>query len=131
MPGSEHPDGAGLGRWFPGSDVVDLLGIDGYNWGPSLTPMSWTTPADLFAAGLEELRALRSGLPIVVTETGSAEGRLPGQKAAWITSLFDHLGEQGDVRTVIWFQEDEENDWRVNSSPSALAAYRRAVARLA
>jgi hypothetical protein len=29
---------------------------------------------------------------------------------------------------VVWFDEDKETDWRVNSSASALAAYRRVAA---
>ena len=130
VPGTEEPVGTELERFFPGDDVVDLLGIDGYNWGSASPALSWTSPADLFGPGLQQLRALRSGLPIVVTETASAEGEELGRKAAWIARLFEFLGDQGDVRAVIWFQEDKENDWRVNSSPSALAAYRRAVDQL-
>jgi hypothetical protein len=29
------------------------------------------------------------------------------------------------VRAVVWFHEDKETDWRVNSSSAALAAYRK------
>jgi endoglucanase len=70
-------------------------------------------------------------LPIVVTETASAEGHGPGHaKAEWITQLFDHLTRQGDVRAVIWFHERKERDWRVDSSAAARTAYRHAVAKL-
>lgn len=120
---------AQLADFFPGDDVVDVLGIDGYNWGFADPPLSWTTPEELFGPGLEELRSLRTRLPIVVTETASAEGHEPGHsKADWITQLFEYLTRQGDVRGFIWFQERKERDWRINSSPAAQAAYRRAVA---
>ena len=89
------------------------------------------TPAELFEPGLTELRDLGTRLPIVVTETASAEGHAPGHsKADWITQLFDYLNRQGDVRGVLWFHERKERDWRVNSSPAAETAYRRAVAKL-
>jgi hypothetical protein len=127
-PTGEGPGGTGLADFFPGPDVVDLLGIDGYNWGSATPPLAWTGPQDLFGPGLEELRALRSGLPVLVTETASAEGTRDGEsKAGWIAQLFDFLDRQGDVRAVVWFQEDKERDWRVDSSPAALAAYRQAL----
>ncbi|GAB2615072.1 hypothetical protein GCM10009696_20940 [Kocuria himachalensis] len=124
-------DGARLADFFPGDDVVDVLGIDGYNWGFPNPPLSWTTPAELFDPGLAELRGLGTRLPIVVTETASAEGHGPGHsKAEWISQLFDYLDRQGDVRGVLWFHERKERDWRVDSSPAAETAYRRAVAKL-
>jgi hypothetical protein len=59
----------------------------------------------------------------MVAETASAEHG--GDKATWmshsraaIKSRFPQLG------AVIWFQDDKETDWRVDSSPRALAAYR-------
>ncbi|MFI7585086.1 glycoside hydrolase family 26 protein [Kocuria sp. M1N1S27] len=124
-------DVAQLADFFPGDDMVDVLGIDGYNWGFPEPPLSWSAPEELFGPGLDELRSLGTRLPIVVTETASAEGHEPGHsKADWITQLFDYLTRQGDVRGVIWFQERKERDWRINSSPTALAAYRHAVANL-
>lgn len=123
--------GAQLAECFPGGDVVDVLGLDGYNWGRPDPPLSWTTPAELFGPGLDALRSLGTRLPIMVTETASAEGHGSGHaKADWITELFDYLTRQGDVRGAIWFQERKERDWRVNSSQAAEAAYRRAVAQL-
>ncbi len=132
VPGSGgDTDAARLADFFPGEDVVDVLGIDGYNWGLPDPPLSWTTPAELFGPGLDELRRLGTRLPIVVTETASAESHEPGRsKADWIAQLFDHLSRQGDVRGVIWFQERKERDWRISSSPAAQAAYRHAVAQL-
>ncbi|MGX5357792.1 glycoside hydrolase family 26 protein [Kocuria sp. KH4] len=128
---SADAGGARLADCFPGPDVVDVLGLDGYNWGPEEPPLSWTTPEELLGPGLAELRGLGTRLPVVVTETASAEGRAPGQsKAEWITGLFDYLVRQGDVRAVIWFHERKERDWRVDSSAAARSAYRRAVAGL-
>ncbi|WP_053004897.1 glycoside hydrolase family 26 protein [Kocuria sp. SM24M-10] len=123
--------GARLADCFPGQDVVDVLGLDGYNWGSSEPPLSWTTPEALFGPGLAQLRGLGARLPIMVTETASAEGHEPAQsKAEWITELFDYLLRQGDVLGVIWFHERKERDWSVDSSAAARTAYRRAVAKL-
>lgn len=130
------PDGltnASLGSltdFFPGRSDVDLLGLDGYNWGAA-GPNGWVEAPDLFALGIQELRGLDADLPIVITETASAEGPDDGAaKAAWITQLFAYLDQQGDVLAIVWFHLDKEVDWRINSSPQSQAAYRMAVADL-
>ncbi len=52
---SADAGGARLADCFPGPDVVDVLGIDGYNWGPEAPPLSWTDPEELLGPGLAEL----------------------------------------------------------------------------
>ena len=63
----------------------------------------------------------------MIAETASTE--LGGDKAKWITQglLTDVPSRFPRVRAVVWFQENKETDWRVNSSSSALAAYRKAA----
>ncbi|MEX5272061.1 glycoside hydrolase family 26 protein [Kocuria sabuli] len=115
---------------FPGPEAVDLLGLDGYNWGPA-GPAGWIEPSALLHRGIQELRSLGTDLPIIITETASAEEPEDGgAKAAWITQLFAYLQQQGDVRATVWFHLDKELDWRINSSLRAQTAYRNAVAQL-
>jgi hypothetical protein len=120
---------ADVTAYFPGTDVVDVLGIDGYNADDQLD--GWRTPQQLFQRGLDQLRALPGDLPIMITETASAEGGRAGEdKAAWITALFAYLRRQPGVTAVVWFEFDKEHDWRFTSSVGAQTAMRAALAAL-
>ena len=115
-------DLAGL---FPGAAYADIVALDGYNWGTSQTWSSWVSPADLFAPGISQLRALAPGKPILVAETASSE--LGGSKATWNTDLVSYLAAQPDVMGFVWFHLQKEVDWRINSSDSSASAFRSAL----
>ncbi|KUI26243.1 endoglucanase [Mycobacterium sp. IS-1496] len=108
-----------LCAWYPGDDYVDVVGIDGYNWGTTRPWSRWTPPVELFDPAVTEIRAL-TGLPMVLAEVGCAEDG--GDKAEWISALIDWAAAQPDVGAVIWFDHDKETDWRITSTPAATAA---------
>ena len=110
---------------YPGAATVDVVALDGYNFGTSQAWSSWVQPEALFAPGLEQLRALAPGLPVIVAETASTE--LGGSKAEWISQLFGYLSAQADVTAVVWFDHLKETDWRLASSPESAAAVRQAL----
>src|SRR2546422_4083590 len=45
-------------EYFPGDRYVDLVGVDGYNWGTTASWSKWFTPAQLFDKTLTSLRRL-------------------------------------------------------------------------
>jgi beta-mannanase len=114
-----------LSEAYPGRGYVDVLALDGYNWGTTQSWSSWVNPCRLFGPGLAELRALAPGLPLAIAETGCAEQG--GDKAAWTTQLVDYLSRQADVSALIMFNQNKEVDWRVGSPPSALRAFADAL----
>lgn len=116
-------DLAGL---FPGSGYVDIVGLDGYNWGTSASWSGWTSPRDLFAPGIARLRALAPGRPILIAETASSEAG--GSKAVWNTDLVSYLAAQPDVMGFVWFHLQKEVDWRINSSDASATAFKSALA---
>jgi beta-mannanase len=111
--------------YYPGSDVVDVLALDGYNWG-SLDV--WQTYSQAFGPSYDTLCKLDSVKPVMIAETASAESG--GDKAAWITSAFNReiSNRTPRVKTVVWFDVNKETDWRVESSVRSLNAY-RAIAK--
>ncbi len=117
-------DDAPLSRWYPGDTYVDVLGIDGYNWG-AVPGHRWTPPAELFADSFAQLRNLSSEKPILVTEVGSAEAG--GSKADWIADLVTYLDDADDVTGFVWFDHDKEADWRLGSTAAAGAAMAHAL----
>jgi beta-mannanase len=115
-----------LPELYPGGEYVDVVALDGYNWGTSQTWSAWQEPQALFGEGLSQVRLLAPGKPVMIAETASSE--VGGSKAAWNTSLFDYLSAQPDVMALIWFHIDKEADWRINSSNASVGAFRTALA---
>ncbi|MDB5057629.1 MAG: beta-mannanase [Chloroflexi bacterium] len=108
---------------FPGDKYVDWVALDGYNWGGS----NWQSLYNVFNASYNEVTAL-SSKPVMITETSSSE--TGGSKADWITQGFLHAIPTSfpRIRAVVWFDWTMEHDWRVNSSPSSLAAFQAVAA---
>lgn len=114
------PSAGNLADWYPGDEYVDVLGVDGYNWGTSLPSTSWVDPEQLFGAALDELRAIAAGKPILIAEVGCAESG--GCKSEWIENFMEFLWQQRDVIGFVWFDHDKETDWRIESTPQSAAA---------
>ena len=57
---------------FPGSNYVDLLGLDGYNWGTGGV-FSWRSFADVYTSQYQRLVSLAPSTPVWVCEFASKE----------------------------------------------------------
>jgi hypothetical protein len=116
-------------NYYPGDGYVDYVGAHGFN-GPSVWGGSWqdfATMTDGASADrmLSDLAA-RYTKPIIIGEFATQEGTA-GQKAQWITDAFNRMRANPRIAGCIWFNASKEADWRVQSSPTALAAYQAAV----
>jgi beta-mannanase len=111
-----------LSQLFPGSNEVDWLAVDGYNWG-STRDWGWQTYADIFPSTLRAFRALAPGRPVMIAETGSAPG---SAEPAWVTNTLQSAHADG-VGAVVWFEFDKETDWRLASDPRTAQAARAVV----
>jgi beta-mannanase len=116
--------------YYPGHDVVDVVGLDGYNWGRRRWWHRWRSFDAVFADSYAALRQLAPDTPIVLPEIGCAE--VGGDKAAWMRDAMLHAIPERypGIEAVIWFDHHrpENPDWRIESSPAALAAWREIVA---
>lgn len=115
-----------LSTVYPGSSWVDVVALDGYNWGTAAAWSTWTSPSSLFGSGLSQLRSLAPNTPILVAETASAEAG--GSKATWNTDMIAYLNAQPDVIGFVWFHQNKEVDWRITSSTSSSSAFAAALA---
>lgn len=124
-----------VAKIWPGSRFVDVLGLDGFNWGEDSSWGRWRSYASIFAKQYQKLTRLDAGAPVWICEFGSKEPLVDDgapadpsrSKAAWLRDAFATT-TMPRVRAMIYFQADKERDWRVNSSPAALAALRVALA---
>jgi hypothetical protein len=117
--------GVPFAQYFPGDSWVDYVALDGYNWGTVGTE-AWQSMSRLFASSYATLTQM-SSKPVIFAETSS--GETGGSKAAWIREGFLKTIPEDFPRVdaVIWFNAVAEEDWRINTSPSALEAYREVV----
>ncbi len=111
---------------YPGAGYVDIVALDGYNWGTSQSWSSWTSPSALLGDGLAALRSLAPGKKIIISEIASAEAG--DSKASWNSALVSYLAAQSDVTGLVWFHHNKEVDWRINSSSTSANAFATALA---
>lgn len=116
---------------YPGDAYVDVVGLDGYNWG-SFNANGWQSFTQIFAKDYATLDRSAPTKPIWIGETGAhAAG---GDKGAWFTSTFLTEIPQSfpRIQAVIYFDEnktaDGEGNWLVNAPASALPAWQRVAA---
>jgi endoglucanase len=115
-----------ISAYWPGDAYVDIIGLDGYNYGTTRSWSNWRSFENIFSAAYREVTALSANKPIVVAETASTE--IGGDKAEWIRSLFATvLGKFERIIAVIWFNENKELDWRIESSSESLEAFKSSV----
>lgn len=120
-----------LKELFPGDQWVDWIGLSVYNDGAQ---RPWRSFQSLFGESYQFLTTL-SLKPLMIAEMGVSERGAPRgtSKAAWIeqTLVRDIPFRYPRVRMVNWFCRDKtregEANYRFDSSPSALAAFRLAA----
>lgn len=116
-----------INRIWPGWRYVDVLGLDGYNWGNGGI-FAWRSFADIYAKQYHRLVALAPNKPVWICEVGSKEpqesdGAPPDprhSKASWYAGMFAFLAHT-HVRAVVMFDVRKERDWRVESDPATLS----------
>ena len=73
--------------------------------------------------------ALLGDQPMMIAEFGTGEFESNGfDKAAWITDAFNKIKtDYPRLKIFTWFNINKELDWRVNSSPETLEAFRKSM----
>ena len=101
-------------NYYPGGAYVDILGLDGYNWGFSRNKKEhgWTSRPQTFATIFEkparQIRKLAPQKPLIIFETASAGNT--SEKSDWLSEAFK-ASTILDIHGIIWFQADKETGW--------------------
>lgn len=104
--------------YYPGNAYVDVLGMDGYNWGTTQTLAAhgwesrWQSFETLFSPLFTELRTLAPAKPIYIFETASTSQG--GNKARWISDMVS-TAKKWQVAGLVWFQVNKELDWKLQA----------------
>lgn len=120
-----------LQNYWPGSDYVDWIGMDAYNWYPQ-DPWGGERPFRTFDNCFRDLYNECIALgdqPVMIAEFASPEFEYNGQtKDQWISDAMTKIKtEYPRLKMFVWFHINKELDWRINSSPEALQAFKSAI----
>ena len=105
-------------RYYPGDSYVDILGVDGYNWGNSRTKerdgwdSQWNDFTTIFAESFTRLKAIAPEKPLFIFETASV--RQGGDRELWIKRAFEAIRDW-HIDGLIWFQVHKVQDWRLTA----------------
>lgn len=116
---------------FPGDAVVDVVGVDGFNWGASRSWSEWRSPAAVFGDMLDRVGDV-SDRPVCIPEFASTSmtlgGSDPKRKGAWLREAFEYFRDR-DVVLVSYFDVEKETDWQVFGGPRGANTIRIGGAR--
>jgi endoglucanase len=105
--------------FYPGSSLVDILAIDGYNWnGTSFESVHGSMYSKLSGLGSQD---------IWVCETACGEDVGSSTKADWVNKMFAST-KFPRMKAVCWFSVNKEKDWRIDSSTASLGAFKSNLA---
>lgn len=119
-------DWTNLNRYYPGTAFVDIMALDGYNFGTGDPATGRRTFQQVFLKSYQRLEKL-GPQPIWFAEVGSAwDG---GYKATFAQQMLRAIkaGYYPRLRTVIWFNgvgEFTKLDFRLDADAAAAAAFR-------
>jgi beta-mannanase len=118
-------------QWYPGDAYVQWTCADGYNWAPKKPGATWWSFERTFHSFYAW--ASKRSKPIVIGEVGAVEDPShAGRKAQWIRDIAMTVRNWPRIKALVWFDATAGTrsdpgltyDWRVNSSPSAQAAWK-------
>ncbi|HEX6243768.1 MAG TPA: glycosyl hydrolase [Polyangiales bacterium] len=132
---------------WPGSEFVDVLGIDGYNWGDSGPGGGnvWLEFEAVFRHMYDDLTRLHPSAPVWICEFGSKEPKKSDgsvgspaprdpnhSKARWIEGFMSSRAFPR-LAALVYYDaytpnRDNQRDFRFASSPESLAMIRRQLA---
>lgn len=111
-------------RYYPGDAYVDVLALDGYNWGTVRPWSTWRSFEDIFAGPYARVTAI-GPQPVWLAELASTgEG---GDKAAWVRDMLASTAFPR-ITALVWFNQDKETDWRIDAAADVIEAARAGLA---
>ncbi len=104
--------------YYPGDTYVDYVAVDGFNFNNP-----WQTWDQIFASAISQLKIYHK--PIYILSMASAAG---SSKATWITdALTVQIPKYPEIAGWVWFNQNKEQNWLINSDPNSLAAFKTAL----
>ena len=109
--------------YYPGDEFVDLLALDGYNFGDKHSKShSWESYKTVFEKSIQKMS--KSKKPLFLAEIGCADGPL---KATWMKDFLHSIQRDDRVNGFIYFNHFDPNkgepNWLLDSDPKTLKVF--------
>lgn len=114
-----------LAAYYPGDDYVDLVAASIYN-AAQVDNLPWRS----FATLVTEFETVAPNKPHMMSEGACVEDpATPGRKGQWIKDMAAYVKANPQWAELLWFHrppvtQDGPKDYRVDTSPGSLAAWR-------
>jgi hypothetical protein len=109
-----------MSDYYPGDDVVDLVGVSGYNFGSQVG--RWSSVYEAVGGALAEIRSFAPLKPYLIAQVGSSTAG--GDRDAWIRDLFQLASRDSNVVGVVYFNFMKETDWKLWDGADLAAGWR-------
>ncbi|MBN1979939.1 MAG: hypothetical protein JW795_00290 [Chitinivibrionales bacterium] len=113
--------------YYPGSRFVDIVAVDGYNFGDFHDKFhKWRMAAEIFSKSLAVLETYNK--PIWIAETACPSDP---RRVAWLNDFFAFIDSYKKIDVFIWFNEKKasEPDFRIQSDSASLLTFREWLQR--
>ncbi|MDX1448855.1 MAG: S-layer homology domain-containing protein [Acidimicrobiia bacterium] len=98
-----------MADYYPGDDIVDIVGVSAYNFGALVdfwTPVEWA-----ISAVLREVETFAPDKPYILAQVGSSTAG--GDRDAWLAEMFRVGIRHPNVVGLVYFNFDKETDWKI------------------
>jgi beta-mannanase len=117
--------------YYPGDDVVDIVGLTGYNTGTYFANDPWREFPDIYQPLYANYSAWFDK-PFIIGEFGS--NSVGGDKVAWINTMFREMPKFNRIKVAIWWSgiDWDENGrpgriYKLDETPATEDAFRRGL----
>ncbi len=89
--------------YFPGDAYVHMIGMTGYNTGTYYEEFheKWRTFDEIYREPYDRYMEHYAHYPFIITEFSSSS--IGGDKAAWITDMFQQIQEYPNIKMALWW----------------------------
>ena len=113
-----------LNKYYPGDDFVDIIGVDGYNFGDHHDKWHhWQTYLEIFDNSIRLLAQFHK--PLFISEIGCANGP---RKAKWMKNFLNSISKDPRIDGFFYFNFDKsrenEPNWRLDSDQETLTTFK-------
>ena len=115
----------GFSIYYPGDEYVDVIGIDGYNWGNTQSWSNWASLYDIFWPSYDELYN-KYKKPMMICEFSSTSQG--GDKVSWIREGMQSLKQMPGIKGFVLFNIIKETDWKFSCENGCAKAFKNMLA---
>jgi hypothetical protein len=108
--------------YYPGHDFVDIVALDGYNFGDQHSVFHhWESFQDVYAGSIAGLISFNK--PMWIAEIGCPS---EPRRSQWLRDFLDFFDRNGCFDVFVWFNDNKSNEpnFRIDGDEASLLIFR-------